>query len=288
VFAILVRFFFSARFFVHCRTLVIGKRAISGRLSNYLWDRFDSRFIAIDKNVAASLPQEIQRSKTRIKVIHNGFKLEKRQQLDLRNKVTGELFKVGFVGGLHRAKGCYELTQAIINLKKSGRNVCLTIVGDDIAKDLDESIKIKLLKYIGLYQDISRDIFQLVSSEQHKADIKFTGFKIDIEKYYKAFDVIAFPSYYDAPGRPIFEGALLGVPSIAAISKPEEDTFRPNETGLQIKPKSVKEIELAIEYMMDNPEKYNSMCMNAFKLAWKNFDIKKNSIDLINYYNLAD
>ena len=285
IFAIFVRMFFKAHFFVHCRTLMIGKKALSGRLSDYLWGYFKSKFIAIDKNVAMTLPQELLTEESRVRIIHNGFRLGLKPDLKIGKKDISKPFRVGFVGGLHKAKGCFELTKAIINLTENGRNVNLTIVGDDKEKNNSDGIRIRVLKYFGLYQNISKEIFQLISLNKDKTDIKFTGFQMNIAKYYNEFDVIVFPSYYDAPGRPIFEGALFGVPSIAAINNPQEDTFRPYETGIQIKPKSTKDIELAIEYMIDNPESYKIMCSNSFELAWNNFNIDENSKKLFDFYN---
>tara|TARA_Y100000768_G_scaffold302854_1_gene236756 strand:- start:19364 stop:20569 length:1206 start_codon:yes stop_codon:yes gene_type:complete len=285
VFGILVRLFFDSKFIVHCRTLMIGGDKIPGRLSNFLWDYLDSTYIAIDKNVAATFPARFLREEGKATIIHNGFNTNLNYDLKIKKRKPEEIFHVGFVGELHKAKGCYELTQAVINLKRKGRKINLTIVGNDEKKKKNQSIRVKILKYLGLYQNISNDIHKLLSTDETRDVVTFAGFRSDIERYYERFDVIAFPSYYDAPGRPIFEGALFGIPSIASISKPQDDTFIPNETGIHVEPRSIKAIEHAIEYMIDNPADYNNMQFKAFDLAQKNFDIKKNSKKLLSLYN---
>ena len=59
-------------------------------------------------------------------------------------------------------------------------------------------------------------------------------------------DVLCFPSHYDAPGRPIFEAAFFGVPSIVAVRNPRPDTLVDGETGLAIRPHDADELAEAI------------------------------------------
>ena len=63
-------------------------------------------------------------------------------------------------------------------------------------------------------------------------NVEFLGFQENISAFYKDFDILAFISHLDAPGRPIFEAAFFSVPSIVCIAKPQPDTVVPNVTLL--------------------------------------------------------
>ena len=62
------------------------------------------------------------------------------------------------------------------------------------------------------------------------------------------------------------------------------DTIIHNETGICIQPKSSKALADAIKYFYNNPSEIERMGKNANELAWKNFDIKRNALKLLNVY----
>ena len=97
-------------------------------------------------------------------------------------------------------------------------------------------------------------------------------------------DVLCFPSRLDAVGRSIFEAAFFSVPSIVALTTYEDDAIIHNETGICIPPKDARALADAIKYFYENPSEVERMGKNANELAWKNFDIKKNALKLLNVY----
>jgi len=106
----------------------------------------------------------------------------------------------------------------------------------------------------------------------------------DIRPYYENIDILCFPSYLNAAGRPVFEAAFSKVPSIVAISEPMADTIVDRQTGYCIAPRSASAIADAIEYFCQNPEEIQRMGEAAYQLAMRNFDVRKNAVQMIEIY----
>ncbi len=51
---------------------------------------------------------------------------------------------------------------------------------------------------------------------------------------YPRIDILCFPSHLDAAGRPVFEAAFYGIPSVVAITNPTPDSVVDGVTGLTV------------------------------------------------------
>jgi glycosyltransferase involved in cell wall biosynthesis len=79
----------------------------------------------------------------------------------------------------------------------------------------------------------------------------------------------------DAPGRPTFEAAFFGIPSVVAVSKPIEDNLINGFTGIAVPPKNPAELAEAIMFYFQNPKIRAEAGINARHLANKNFNSKR-------------
>ena len=91
-------------------------------------------------------------------------------------------------------------------------------------------------------QDISLEVKDLIKSLKLESSFTFKKFTTDLNKIYLNQDILCFLSSFDSPGRPIFEAAFYKVPSLASISKPMNDTFINNETGIKVDASSPRDI----------------------------------------------
>jgi glycosyltransferase involved in cell wall biosynthesis len=78
---------------------------------------------------------------------------------------------------------------------------------------------------------------------------------------------VCFPSHFDAPGRPVFEAAFFGVPSIAAVTQPMGDTIVDGVTGLAVRPREPRQLAEAILSLYANPERRAELGRNAAQLV---------------------
>jgi len=279
--AIFAKKLFKAPLIVHVRSLQrIDKKSLRSRWLNSQLKKAGG-IIAIDNNVKATLPHNLT-----ISVINNSFSIHQEERDQALEKKLKDLMpsslKVGFVGNLHYMKGIYEILESISILIKREIEIECIIAGGETRSDS------KILKYIlkrfGFAQNMGSEILKLIGEFRLSDSVHLLGSVKDIGSVYSNIDVILFPTYYDAPGRPVFEAAFYGVPSIVCVENPFPDTFVNGETGISVPPKNPMKLAEAIMYFYENREEVLRMGLNAKDLANKNFVSEKNAQKVFSLY----
>jgi glycosyltransferase involved in cell wall biosynthesis len=280
---LIARRLFGAPVVVHVRSVARNDtRSLRTRWVNHILKKKVDAVVAIDENVRASLPAELP-----VEVIHNGFTPAVEHEPDLGfqetlKKLRPSSYKVGFVGNLLRVKGLYDLVEAAHIVKRSGLDVEFLIVGEN-ARQLN-GFKGHVLKKLGLAQDVRADLERLIQDYDLVDSFHLAGFTTDIQRVYQSIDLLCFPSHYDAPGRPIFEAAFSGIPSVVAVREPKPDTLVDGVTGLAVPPRDPEALAKAITTLAGNPEKSRAFGIAARAMAQRNFDVKGNSARLLGVY----
>ena len=238
--------------------------------------------IAIDENVRASLPADLP-----VEVIHNAFSPKEASGADeafeRRLQVLWpESFKVGFVGNLLLVKGIHELVEAARITRERGLDVEFIVVGDDAQPS--RGLKASLVGALGLAQNVRAEVEAALNRHALRDRVHLVGFTAEIARAYRHMDVLCFPSHYDAPGRPIFEAAFFGVPSIVAVREPRADTLIHGETGLAIAPRAADQLADAIERMATDRDGTRRMGEAARQMAEHNFSVQRNASRLLGVY----
>ena len=114
--------------------------------------------------------------------------------------------------------------------------------------------------------------------------IHLVDFTPHIEQVYRDLDVVCFPSHLEAAGRPVFEAAFYGVPSIVALSDALPDTFIEGQTGLRMEPHNAVSLADAIERLCRQPGEVTRMGEQARALAARNFDARRNAEKMLSVY----
>lgn len=232
---LIARRFFGAPAVVHVRSVARSDpSSLRTRWVNRILRTKTAAVVAIDENVRASMPMTLP-----VEVIHNGFtptpERARDEALHTRlDKLRTDSCKIGFVGNLLRVKGLYDLIEAARIVKAAGLDVEFVIVGEN-ARNLD-GLSGAILKRLGFAQDVRGDLERLIEQYELADSFHLVGFTKDIQRVYQRIDVLCFPSHYDAPGRPIFEAAFSGIPSIVAVREPRPDTLIHGVTGLAVPP----------------------------------------------------
>ena len=99
----------------------------------------------------------------------------------------------------------------------------------------------------------------------------------NLKNFYSKIDVILFPGFMNAVGRPVIEAALIKKPSIIALNQYNNDTAMKNNC-LIFKPGNLISFEKKILYLIKNKSLIKKMGLSAYKNAKKKFDICKNSV----------
>lgn len=280
---ILAKRIFGARLIIHVRSLVNADlKLYRTRWLHRMLRKHADAIIAIDETVRASLPSDLA-----VDVIHNSFTATPIETPDtaylaqLGTLRPGSL-RVGFVGNLFRTKGIIELLQAARQVKQAGGNVQFLIVGGATAET--KGLKAIALRALGLANNVIDDVYRTISEFGLEQDFLLLGPTADIQRVYPFMDVLAFPSHLDACGRPVFEAAFFGVPSIVAVGRPTNDTLIDGETGIAIlKPDHQLLADAILTFERNRSEVYR-MGNNARALAETNFRPDVNAGRLLEVY----
>jgi len=279
----LVRRWSDAKIVVHVRSLQrdnasdLRTRSINRALCNNV-----DMIVAIDETVRRSLPPGIP-----VFAVHNGLNIDHAPSQKCANppnpRRKEKRFRIGIVGVLLKLKGIYEFLEAArILVNERQLEIEFYIVGEN-ARHLS-GWKGKLLKSLDLAHDVRSDIERVIVREQLLEHVHLTGFVSNVQEVYSKIDLLCFPSYLDAAGRPVFEAAFFGIPSIVAVKNPTADTIIDGETGICISHSDSGLLADAIEKLYFDRDELYRLGQNARELAYCNFDIKKNGAKLLALY----
>ncbi len=274
---------FDAPMVVHVRSLArVDKNSVRTRWLNETMRKNAAAIVAIDENTRLTLPQSID-----VDVIQNSFTPKTLPQSDaamqqLLDKLRPGSLKVGFVGNLHVSKGIFDLLDAAKLVREAGRDVEFVIIGGVTVSD--KGLVAWALAKAGIAQNVQADLTRRVG-ETGLADIfHLFGPTMDIQRVYERLDVVAFPSHFDSPGRPVFEAAFSAVPAVVAVANPQPDTLVDGETGIAVPVRDVRKLADAIIYFADHRDEVRRMGYNARKLAEANSNPANNARKILAVY----
>lgn len=274
---------FGAPLVVHVRSLQrVDERSWRTRFINATLRREAAAVIAINENTRATMPANMA-----VDIIQNSFTPKGSPKPDpilltrLATLRPGSL-KVGFVGNLHHSKGLFDLLEAAKIVRNMDRDVEFVIVGG--VTIADKGLKAWALAKVGLAQNVQAKLAERVVQAGLQDSFHLLGSTTDIQCVYDCLDVIAFPSHFDAPGRPVFEAAFSSVPAIVSVDNPRSDTLAPGQTGLAIPARNPQRLAEAILHFADNRSEVKRMGAHAKELAEANFVPAKNARKLLDLY----
>jgi len=280
---VLAKLVFRKPLILHVRSV---QETTNGRwrtcLVRSLVRRFCDAVVAIDDTVMQSLPEGIK-----AQIVHNGFSPLSGREADspvdprLRACRDGAI-RVAMVGHLLAMKGVYEFIEAARLCKAREIPAKFILVGEG-NRDLS-GLRGTFFRKFGFAREVRGDVEKLVQRHELQDKVLLIGFTPNIRAVYENIDVICFPSHLDAVGRPVFEAAFFGVPSIVAITNPRNDTFIHRETGLCIEPQNPHALADAIEYFYRNPEEIRRMGEAARRLAAEQFCIDNTARRMLEIY----
>lgn len=244
--AVIAKAILRAPLVVHVRSVQAApRRGLRSRWIMGLLAKYADAIVAIDETVARTLDDQLK-----VDVVHNSISVPDAAGHNRPLRLSRTL-RLGIFGVLIPAKGVRELVEAVAIATEQGVAVECLIAGEN-ARSLS-GLKGWLLELFGFARDVRADLEALVVRHGLERQVKFLGLVKDIRSLYGQIDVLCFPSHLNAAGRPVFEAALFGIPSIVAIQDPLPDAILHEETGLAI-PESRPDLIAAAIHRLANDE----------------------------------
>ncbi len=220
-------------------------------------------------------------------VIHNGINVGDIKAHHL-NPFALQV-KVGLVGVLLRLKGVYEFIEAakiVATESKSKIKTKFILVGENARKT--RGITAWFYKKFQFSEDVYSEVEQYIKQNNLHDQIELRGAISDITTFYPEIDILCFPSHLNACGRPVFEAAFFGIPSIVAVSNPTSDTIQHGVTGVTIAKPDARLLADAISLLANDYEYREKLGLQAKMFVNQSFDINKNAqIVLAEYAKLV-
>ncbi|MCW1310133.1 MAG: glycosyltransferase family 4 protein [Candidatus Nanoarchaeia archaeon] len=229
----------------------------------FMQKRF-KKIVAVSNSVKQAIEKTVGIEASKIKVIYNGIEIEKFNanpkimQVNQNNKV-----KLICVGRLAKEKGFEYLLEA---LRHVNSNLTLYIVGDgDLREELNEFVvKNKLEKEVMFLGAIDND---------------------QIPKILWSADIYVMPSLYEGFSVSLIEAMAAGKPVLISNIAPfremlgidcmnSQSNYFPTDYGVMFKAGDSVSLFNAIEWMLDNKDKWEEFGKNSYERA-KIFDISK-------------
>jgi len=264
---------------VHVRSL--QRKPNSGwrsRMINGWLRRYADAVVAIDHTVAGTLE-----TGPRLHVVHNGLKVDISVPLPCDSGVERETsaqspVRVGFLGVLIPLKGVYDLVEAMRILKQRGVLIECLVAGDNV-RELS-GLRAWALRKLDFSHDVRAELEDRIVRYGLQPHVKLLGFVDDVRALYPQLDILCFPSHLDAAGRPVFEAAFYGIPSVVVVANPMPDAILHGVTGLAIPSPDPVLLADALQRLAEDADYRKTLGRQARDWANENFAIDNSAASM--------
>ena len=199
-------------------------------------------------------------NKEKLYVIYNGFDIDKLLYKPKKHNFDKNV-NILISGQVSEGKGQKQAVEAISKLNDMGYSIKLFIAGD-----------------------INKDYLKSIIHTYGKPNwLKILGKVDDMYKLRNEMDIELICSKSEAFGRVTVEAMLHGVPVIGAASGGTLELIKDGTTGMLYKQNNVEELANKIKVIIDNPELYNKISVNAYEFA-KGFTISNTANEVYNIF----
>jgi glycosyltransferase involved in cell wall biosynthesis len=172
--------------------------------------------------------------------------ISQEQQTKLKQElnISDDDFVFTFVGRLVADKGINELISAFSTIAKTNTKIKLLLVGP-FETELDP---------------LSSETLEELEKNKN---IISAGWQNDVRPYFAIADALVFPSYREGFPNVVMQACAMELASIVTDINGCNEIITDNKNGLIVQPKSKEELQNAMQYLLDNPDKTNEFASSA-------------------------
>jgi glycosyltransferase involved in cell wall biosynthesis len=193
----------------------------------------------------------------KISIIHSGVKLnryhttaKKRQQKKKELGISPDSLVVGYVGWLIPIKGITHLVNAMAEVVQRHPSSLLVLVGKGDEKGEEEVKLCKQVENLGIVDNV-----------------RFLGWRPDVNEIIGCFDIFALPSLNEGMGRVLVEAMSAGLPIVASRVGGIPDLVKHGENGLLVPPANPGALERAISDLLGDKSRRKHMGETGKKMC---------------------
>lgn len=275
---IVAKWIFKTPLVVHIRSVQRGEiQDLRTALIFKALRKYADSIVCIDETVKRSIPEN-----TNCHIIHNGINITESSN-NIAQEKRKNIINIAIIGVLLRMKGIYEFLEAAEILYSQRKlPVKFLIIGENARPT--KGVKAWILKKLKFSENIESEVKRFIHDNNLNDAIEIKGFIPDVRNIYPHIDIVCFPSYLNAVGRPVFEAAFYGIPCVAAIKNPPRDAIQHNITGLVIEKPDSTLLANALEQLVIDDAYRKLLGNQARKWANMYFDIHDNALKLLDIY----
>jgi len=249
---------------MHVRTQRVKEQTTGSSFKRNLFKSFFRRstVICLSKILAEDLDGVLSKDPV---IINNGIAL---MNFSFQRNPSDKV-RILFLSNFMKSKGIVELIEASRICKEKGYDFSLTIAGSDF--DFSKS-----------------EIEEMVRKQKLESVIHVKGGiygEAKIRELTNA-DIFVLPSYFEAFPGVILEAMQAGIPVISTFEGAIPEIVENNQSGVLVRPKDTRELALAMQDLLSNPQKRKMMGLRGKELFHEKFTLEifeKNMADLFTH-----
>jgi glycosyltransferase involved in cell wall biosynthesis len=223
--------------------------------------------------VSAKTKEQIARHGTnsdKIMVIKNGVekidfldknlarqKITEKISTEMENSIDGRIW-LGTISELHKNKGLKYMIEAMHRLK-------ITV---------DDPATLPILVVIGEGEKRTK-LQERINRYGLQDDIFLIGRLENASRYLKAFDIFTLTSITEALPYVVLEAGSAGLPIVASAVGGIPEIIDDMTSGILVRPKEPEEIEKAVRYLLNNPDKMALFGQRLKEKIERDFNVDK-------------
>ena len=118
---------------------------------------------------------------------------------------------------------------------------------------------------LGSPGDCESDVRDFIAAHQLHETVSLPGKVDNVHEYLQAADVFVFPSEYESFGISIIEGLSCALPIVTTKVGVANDHIEDRVNGVLTSPKNPRELEEALEWVLDNRQYWPALGQNGRK-----------------------
>lgn len=247
-------------------------------------DKWFDKTIFISQNDYNDTPntnmrKEIVYDKVDLTLFNNYNKKNSREKLGLDKNTKYILY----LGGMSSLKGSDVIMKAMKYVKDKNIRLIFIENTDLINRKslLNNKSISEFIKFI-LKKGIVNKTLKIYYNNNLDQKVIFKNKTLNPELYYKACDLIVFPSTKPHQARPIYEAGISKIPIVITDFHETEEFAKDRITAITFKNKDSKDLANKIELVLKEKIDITSIIENNYKQAIKRHDLTKLESDLDN------